>query len=203
MSSSICQACASSGRLSWAGLAATLSADVRRFLNKSPEVVVPDDWKHRLSALCTPQMMAVFLYRASHFLHARRWRRAAALLARFNLLVHKVTLPPESCIGPGLLLPHPAGVTFSGTAGRDLTLYSLAVCLPLPATVSGRRAPRLGDRVTLGAHAAVMGPVSIGDDVKIAYSLRVARDVPPSVMVVSSALRVAVRATAGPVPERS
>ncbi len=201
MSAPVCERCASSGRLSWPGLGETLSADVRRFLAKSPEIVVPDDWKHRISAWCTPQMMAVFVYRASHFLHARGWRRAAALLSRFNLFLHKVSLPPETCIGPGLLLPHPAGVTFSGTAGRDLTLYSLAVCLPWPAAACG--GPRLGDRVTLGAHAAVMGPVSIGDDVKIAYSLRVARDVPPSVMVVSSALRMAVRAAAGSVPEQA
>jgi serine O-acetyltransferase len=141
-------------------------------------------------------MLAVLLHRLSHCLYANEWRRCAVLLARANTVLHGVILAPESCIGPALLLPHPTGVTFFGTAGRELTLYSMAVCSTYaPGTDGG--APRLGNRVTVGAHAAIMGPVSVGDDVKIAYSLRVVRDIPPSVMVVSSALRVKFRPAAG------
>ena len=38
--------------------------------------------------------------------------------------------------------------------------------------------PKLGDRVTVGAHACVIGPVTIGDDVFIGAQVLVTRDVP-------------------------
>lgn len=185
--------CVRDSHRSWVGLREDFSEDMHRFLTKSPHVVVPHDWKHRVSAACTPQMLAVFLYRISHYLHARGWRRCAVLLSRCNQLLHKVAIVPESCIGPALLLPHPTGVTFCGIAGRELTLYSLAVCSSLRGPGSRAGLPRLGDRVTLGAHAVIMGPVSVGNDVKIAYSIRVIQDIPPRVMVVSNALYVRIR----------
>jgi len=177
---------------SWQGVRAEFSEDIHRFLTKSPEVLVRNDWWHRMGAFCTPQMLAVFLYRLSHCLYAKEWRRCAVLLAGANTVLHGVILSPESCIGPALLLPHPTGVTFFGTAGRELTLYSMAVCSTY-APIAGGGVPRLGNRVTVGAHAAIMGPVSIGDDVKIAYSLRVVRDIPSAMMVVSSAMHVKLR----------
>ena len=168
-----------------------LSDDILRYLNKSPEnQAAGDNFKHRLGAVLTPQLLCLVVYRMAHCFHAKRWRRLAVLLSRFNLVAHKVNIPPQSCIGPGCLLPHPAGVTFFGTAGCGLTIYSLAVCCPAEPFVdwAAEKAPRLGDRVTLGAHSTVVGPIIVGDDCKIAYSVRLERNAPPAMLVVSKAL---------------
>lgn len=176
----------------WRGL----GEDIFRYLNKSPEnQAAGDTWKSRLSAILTPHFMALFLYRIAHYLYLNRWHRAASLVSSINCVSHKVWIPPQSCIGPSCLLPHPAGVTFCGTAGRDLTLYSLAVCCPREPFLDGSTdaGPRLGDRVTIGAHAVVIGPVNVNDDVKVAFSVRLDSDAPAGVLVVSKALRIAVR----------
>jgi len=194
--------CIAFGHRALASIQRDVSEDILRYLNKSPEnQAAGDTLKTRLGAFLTPQLQCLLLHRIAHCLFVKGWTRLAVFISRLNLLVHKVSIPPHSCIGPGCLLPHPAGVTFCGAAGRGLTLYSLAVCCPLEASLDGplETAPRLGDRVTVGAHAVVLGPITVGDDVRIAFSLRVDRDAPPGVLVVSRALRVTMRSRpAGP-----
>jgi len=184
------------GHNRFATIWSSLSEDILRYLNKSPEnQAAGDTFKTRLGAFLTPQLLCLLLYRIAHYLYVKGWRRLAVGISRLNCLVHKVTIPPQSCIGPGCFLPHPAGVTFCGTAGHGLTLYSLAVCCPRDAFLSGpaENAPRLKDRVTVGAHAVLLGPITVGDDTKVAFSLRLDCDTPPGVLVISKALRVTMQ----------
>jgi serine O-acetyltransferase len=166
----------------WSGL----SEDILRYLNKSPENQASgDSFKTRLSAFLTPQLLCLLIYRVSHYLEVTGWRRLAAAGSRLNMLWHKVNIPPDTCIGPGCFLPHPAAVTFYGTAGRGLTLYSLAVCVPECQTAGERGCPpHLGDRVTIAAHAYVAGPVRVGSDTKISFLARITRDIPAGSLVV-------------------
>ena len=179
--------------------------DVQRYLTKSPEnQAAGDTLKSRLGAFLTPNLQALLIYRASHYLGTNGWRRLALLLSLFNLLLDKVSIPPQSCIGPGCFLPHPAGVTFCGTAGRGLTLYSLSVCCPVEGPVGNpvEFGPRLGDRVTVGAHAVLLGPITVGNDTKVAFGLRLDRDAPQGVLVISTVLRVTLHGRSGEIPER-
>jgi serine O-acetyltransferase len=171
---------------------AHVSADIGRYLNKSPENrAVGDRFKTRLSAFLSPPLLCLTAHRIAHWLYANHWRRLARLLTRLNFHLHKVMITPDSCIGPGCWLPHPAGVSFCGTAGAGLTLYSLACCGPrdcLP-DLAADAGPRIGDRVTIGGHAVVTGAVAVGDDVKVAFRACVSRDVPARVIVSSRSVR--------------
>lgn len=175
------------------GAVAMIAADTRRYLNRSPESRSGgEDFKHLASAFANPQVMALAFHRFAHCLELCGWRGLATLLTRFNASLHRVTITSRSCLGPGCLLPHPPGISFAGTAGSDLTLYSLCVCAaaapsPDPAPEA---TPTLGDRVSVGGHAVVIGPISVGSDSKIAYAVRVDRDVPAGMLVVSAAMRV-------------
>ena len=102
-----------------------------------------------------------------------------------------MNITPQSCIAAGCRLPHPACVTFHGRAGRGLTLYSRAVCCPREPVldIPVELGPCLGERVTIGGHAVVMGPIHLGDDTKLAFTVWIDRDVPPRTLVVSAALR--------------
>src|SRR5438105_8991370 len=153
------------------GVWRNMSEDILRYLTKSPENLAGgDDFLHRLGAFLTPELMGLFLYRVSHCLWVNRCRRMAASVSRFNFMMHKVNITPQSCIGPGCRLSHPTGVTFHGRAGRDLTLFSLAVCCAKEPCLGGsvETGPYLGDRVTVGAHSVLIGPVKVGDDTKLA-----------------------------------
>jgi serine acetyltransferase len=175
------------------GLPGLISSDILRYLTKSEaNRAAGDDFKHRLSAFATPEIAALTLYRAAHCLHLNGWGWLARLLTAFNRMLHRITIDPRSCIGPGLHIPHPATVYFAGSAGTQLTLYAHAVCCPLPPGAPGWRegTPSLGDRVTVGGNAVVLGPVQVGSGARIAFSQRVVADVPPGAIVVSrSALK--------------
>ncbi|MDP3226223.1 MAG: hypothetical protein Q8M96_24090, partial [Rubrivivax sp.] len=178
-------ACPHCGHARWRGVRQHLQADITRFLNKSPEnQALGDNFKRRLGALLTPQLLCLLCYRIAHALHLRGWRRLASVLVRLNALLQRVHLSADSCIGGGCLLPHPAGVFFVGHAGPGLTLYAMAVCTPVsPSPVApASSGPQIGARVTLGVHSVLQGPVTVGDDVRIGPRVSVAAPVPPGRM---------------------
>ena len=175
-----------------AALRRDLAADVARYLSKSAEnVALGRSFKRRLSALLTPELQCLVLHRAAHWLHCCGWCRAAIGVARFNTLLYKVHLPAHSCIGPGLRLSHPAGVVFHGCSGSGLTLFGMAVCCGDEHTLDGAlaQAPQLGDGVTLGAHAVVMGAVSLASGTQVGPFVRLTQDVPAGQRVLARAMR--------------
>jgi serine acetyltransferase len=158
-----------------------LHDDVTRFLNKSPEnQAIGDHLKSRIGATLTPQLLCLVIYRLSHWLHLTGRHGLARRAQRLNVLLHHVHLSADSCIGPGCLLPHPAGVFFVGRAGEGLTVYSMAVCTPDSATplAGAGQGPWLGARVTLGVHAVLLGNLHVGDDTKIGFCVRADSDLP-------------------------
>jgi serine O-acetyltransferase len=182
-----------------AGVRRAIRADVGRYLTMSPEnIALGDAPKRRLSAWLRPELQCLTLYRVSHYLWTKRLRGPARTIARLNRLLHRATISPQSVIGPGCRLPHPAGVTFHGRAGTGLTVFSIALCCAESGLADGpvELGPLLGANVTLGGHATVVGPVAIGDWVTIAYNVAVCahqtRDVPADRLVVSEANRMRV-----------
>ncbi len=177
--------------------------DVTRFLNKSPEnQAVGDNLKSRIGATLTPQLLCLVIYRLAHWMHLNGWRRMAALAVGLNAALHRVHLSADSCLGPGCLLPHPVGVFFVGRAGESLTVYSMAVCSPAAETplAPARDGPTLGARVTLGVHSVLLGRLTVGDDTKIGFCVRVAAgeqaDVPSQRMVMPRHWRPRIRSAA-------
>ncbi|WP_431284854.1 hypothetical protein ACQW02_08595 [Humitalea sp. 24SJ18S-53] len=141
-------------------------------------------WAH----LILPAVQGVVLFRLAHALHARGWRRAAALLARINTKVYGLTIHPGSRIGPGIFIPHTVGVSFCGSAGPLLSLFPF--CSVGPGTWPGLRsdlpadAPVLGTDVGIGAQAEVVGAVTLGDLVLVGVQARVERDIAEGLTVV-------------------
>ncbi len=182
----------------------SLSADVLRYLHKSPENrAAGDTFKTRLGAFLTPQLLCLLLYRLAHYLYAAGRPRLSRVPTALNFLFHKVRLTPDSCIGPGCFLPHPAGVVFCGRAGEGLTLYSLSVCCPQTPWADGAagRGPMLGDRVMVGGQSVVLGPIQVGDDVKIGFKVRLGADTPAETIVISRSIRLTRTAATTPSPE--
>ncbi len=177
----------------------SLAADIQRFLNKSPEnQMAGDTFKSRLGALLTPQLLCLVGYRTAHLLYARGWRRTAWVATWMNFLVHKVWITPQSCIGPGCMIPHPATVSFHGRAGEHLTLYAQSHCGPSPGHWPGgvEDGPRLGDRVSIGGHGVVTGAIDVGEQVKIGPQAVLDGELPANRIVISSAMRGHVRPAA-------
>jgi serine O-acetyltransferase len=140
----------------------------------------------RLMHLALPAMQCAILHRVAHALHLRGRRGAASLVARLSTVLTGSAIHPGSRIGPGLMVPHPARVAFCGTAGRDLVLFPASYVGPAEPVLPGQGfpadAPRLGDAVVVGAHAAVQGAVTVGDGAMVGIGVATRRDVPEGVV---------------------
>lgn len=135
--------------------------------------------------LCYPGVHAIWGHRVSHWL----WQRGAKLLARafaeFVRMVTGVELHPAAVLGRGVFIDHATGVVIGETAqvGDDVTIYQ-GVTLGGTSLSVGKRHPTIGDRVTIGAGAKILGPITIGEDSRIGANAVVVKPVPPRSVVV-------------------
>src|SRR6266702_716036 len=108
--------------------------------------------------LCYPRVHAIWGHRVSNWL----WRHGRTLMARicsaFTQRLTGVDIHPAAALGPGLFIDHAVGVVIGETAevGADVTIYH-GVTLGGTSLEHGKRHPTVGDRVTIGAGAKVLG----------------------------------------------
>ncbi len=98
-----------------------------------------------------------------------------------------VEIHPAASIGGEFFIDHGAGVVIGETAeiGERVTLYQ-GVTLGGTGFQRGKRHPTLGDNVTVGSGAKLLGPIVVGDGAKIGANTVVVEDVPPSSTVVGN-----------------
>ena len=137
---------------------------------------------------------AVWGYRVAHRLWNWRWFLAARLHSQLVRALTGVEIHPAATIGRRLFIDHGMGVVIGETAvvGDDVVLYH-GVTLGGTSSVRERRHPTIGDRVTVGAGASVLGPVSIGHDSIVGANAVVVRDAPPNSVLTGIPARVRPR----------
>jgi serine O-acetyltransferase len=145
-----------------------------------------------------PGVHAVWGHRISHWLWLRNARLVARALAEFNRILTGVDVHPGAVLGAGLFIDHATGVVIGETAevGDDVTIYQ-GVTLGGTGRETGKRHPTVGDRVTIGAGAKVLGPIKVGDDSRIGANAVVVKEVPASAVVVGVPGQIVSRAGRG------
>jgi serine O-acetyltransferase len=135
--------------------------------------------------LCYPGVHAVWGHRVSHRLWQRDRKLAARLCSAMTQWFTGVDIHPGASLGEGLFLDHATGVVIGETAevGADVTIYQ-GVTLGGTMLDRGKRHPTVGDRVTIGAGAKILGPITIGHDSRIGANAVVVKPVPPNSVVV-------------------
>lgn len=135
--------------------------------------------------LCYSGLQAIFVYRISSVL----WRFGLKTFARFLSTLARwwtgVEIHPGAKIGRRFFIDHGMGVVVGETAeiGDDVMLYQ-GVVLGGTSWTRGKRHPTIEDHVVIGAHAVVLGPVTIGKCSKIGAGSVVINDVPSHSTVV-------------------
>lgn len=99
----------------------------------------------------------------------------------FKLWTHKngIEMDASPLIGPGLYLGHPYNITinYGVTIGKNCNVHKGAVIGQANRGVR-KGCPVLGNNVYVGINAAIVGKVTIGDDVMIAPNSFINVDVP-------------------------
>jgi serine O-acetyltransferase len=140
----------------------------------------------RFEVLTTyPGVHAILMHRLSHRLWRRGFLYPARLLSFLSRLWTNIDIHPGATIGRRFFIDHGAGVVIGETAqvGHDVTLYH-GVTLGGTSWNKGRRHPTLGNGVLIGAGAKVLGPITLGDNVRVGANSVVVKDVPPNSTVV-------------------
>ena len=135
--------------------------------------------------LCYPGLHAVWGHRVAHRLWMSGHRLSGRLVSAAARAWTSVDIHPGATIGEGLFIDHAIGVVICETTivGTDVTLYQ-GVTLGGTSLEAGKRHPTVEDRVTIGAGAKILGPVTIGAGSRIGANAVVVRDVPPDSVVV-------------------
>jgi serine O-acetyltransferase len=140
---------------------------------------------------CYSGVQAMLFYRLTH----RLWVLKLKWLARFiSMLARWITgieIHPGAVIGRRFFIDHGMGVVIGETAeiGDDCTLYH-GVTLGGTTWKKGKRHPTLGNNVVIGAGAKILGPVTLGDNVRVGSNSVVVKSVDNAKTVVGVPARV-------------
>jgi serine O-acetyltransferase len=149
-----------------------------------------------------PGVQAVLAHRVAHALHEQGVPGVPRAIAYVARTVTGVEIHPAATIGDALFIDHGMGVVVGETAvlGDDVTLYQ-GVTLGGTGFATGKRHPTVGDNVTIGSGAKLLGPIEVGHGAKVGANSVVITDVPPNSTVVGNpghVVRVDGRRPEGP-----
>ena len=155
-------------------------SDVNAAFNKDPAA-------HTLIEVLTsyPGIKAVLLYRIAHFF----WKLGVPYIPRYISDIAReltaIDIHPGAEIGGEFFIDHGAGVVIGETAevGNNVTFYS-GVVLGGTNLEQKKRHPTLGNDIVVGTGAKILGPITIGNNVRVGANSVVVNDVPPHCVVV-------------------
>jgi serine acetyltransferase len=168
---------------------------------------VAEDWRANGSDWTRPGFQALAVHRFGNW---RMQIEPKLLRAPFSMIYraffrgvrnfYGIELPYTAQVGRRVVIEHQSGIVIHGATviGDDciirqgVTLGNLRLDRPLDA-------PRLGDRVNVGAGAKILGGVTIGDEAQIGANAVVRIDVPAGATAAGVPARVV--ATLRPKPE--
>jgi len=141
-------------------------------------------WMGLLDALLFDAgFQALLAHRCAHALARRGVPALPALCRRLAIAACAVDILPRASIGGGCIVAHGIGLVVGGQTviGEDCTLLH-GVTLG-EVRFDELDCPRLGDRVTIGAGAKVLGGITVGDDAVVGAGAVVLSDVPAGAVV--------------------
>lgn len=151
--------------------------------------------KSIIKALLTDGTAAMIVYRHMQWARARRLWPLEFLFNKVNAAFNHCIIGRGAEFGPGLVLIHATGVVINGRVRGGARVH---IEHQVTIGAEGRQSPSLGDDVFLGAGAKILGPIRIGDRVRVGANAVVIRDVPAGCTAVGVPARVIDRGGDGP-----
>ena len=141
--------------------------------------------------LCCAGLHAVIFHRLSHFVWKKNFKLTARIISQFTRFFTGIEIHPAARIGKGFFIDHGMGVVIGETTqiGKDVTLYhgvtlGGSTVFNKNGKITTKRHPTIGDNVIIGSGAQILGPIKIGNNVKVGANSVVLKDVEPYQTVV-------------------
>lgn len=147
-----------------------------------------DPAARNIEFLLYPGFIALFNHRFIHFLYKIGLPFIPRLLSEINRFVTGVEIHPGASIGAGCFIDHGHGIVLGETAeiGENCVLYH-NVTLGGTGKHVGKRHPTLGHNVYVGTGATLLGPIKVGNNVRIgANTFLYMVDIPDNCTVVGT-----------------
>lgn len=128
---------------------------------------------------------AIWIHRLTHAMWQKpELRFPARLISQAGRFLTGIEIHPGATIGRRFFIDHGMGVVIGETAeiGDDVFLYH-GVTLGGRSLAKVKRHPTIGDGVTIGAGAKVLGPITIGSGSAVGANAVVVKDAPPNSIV--------------------
>ena len=141
--------------------------------------------------ICYAGVRAILTHRIAHWLWRHQLYLFARFLSEFARFVNGIEIHPAAKIGEEVFIDHGTGVVIGETAEvGDRVLMYQGVTLGGTGKQRGKRHPTIGNSVTLGAGAKVLGAITIGDNAVIGAGSVVLKPVPANATAVGVPARV-------------
>ena len=138
-----------------------------------------------LEVLLYQGFWAIIAHKIAHRLYKWRLFFLARLVSQISRFFTLIEIHPGAKMSSEVFIDHGAGVVIGETAevGNNVVIFHGSTLGGTGKDV-GKRHPTVGNDVMIGAHATILGPVTIGDGAKIGACAIVVKDVPPATTIV-------------------
>lgn len=143
--------------------------------------------------ILSPRFMPVLLCRLAHSLHRQRLGALAKVLSLLNFFLFGIEIAARCPIGKGLFLPHTQGTVIGAWSIGDNAIIFQGVTLgakELDFSYQESSRPTVGNGVTIGAGAKVIGGVFLGMNSRVGANAVVLKDVATGSLVVGIPAKV-------------
>lgn len=159
--------------------------DIKAIYRNDPAV-------RNIEFLLYPGMHAIIIHRITHLLWKLKIPFIPRLLSQMSRFLTGIEIHPGAKIGKGFFIDHGMGVVIGETTqiGDNCVLFH-NVTLGGTGKHKGKRHPTIGDNVMIGSGAILLGPINVGNNVKIgANTFILMQDVPDNSTVAGTPGRI-------------
>lgn len=152
--------------------------DIKTIYKNDPAV-------RNIEFLLYPGLHSIIIHRFNHFLWKLKVPFFPRLFSQISRFFTGIEIHPGAKIGKGFFIDHGIGVVIGETAeiGDNCVLFH-NITLGGTGKHKGKRHPTIGNNVTIGTGAILLGPIKVGNNVKIgANTFIVMRDIPDNTTV--------------------
>lgn len=137
--------------------------------------------------LLYPGIKAVLLHQVAHSLYSMELFFLARFVAELSRFLTGIEIHPGAKLGERLVIDHGMGVVIGETAevGNDCVIFH-GVTLGGTKFDPIKRHPTIGNKVLIGTGAKILGPIRIGDNVRIGANAVITKSIEKDQIVVGS-----------------